>query len=98
MNARSPGLRRAGGRDHPSVLRRRSRAGVALSSGGKAIESDVTLFAVGGSTTSARLVTFLETPPVAADPSSTADELFHALCVYRQADDFDIVHNHIPNR
>jgi glycosyltransferase involved in cell wall biosynthesis len=55
---------------------------------------EVTLFAVGGSSTSARLVTFLDAPPVAADPGSFADELFHTLSAYRRAEDFDVIHDH----
>lgn len=55
---------------------------------------DVTLFAVGGSSTSARLVTFLEAPPLAADPGSFADELFHTLSAYRRAEEFDVIHDH----
>jgi len=55
---------------------------------------DVTLFAVGGSSTSARLVTFLEAPPVAADPGSCADELFHTLSAYRRSEEFDVIHDH----
>ena len=37
---------------------------------------DVTLFAVGGSSSAARLVTFLTTPHP-ADPAAFADEIFH---------------------
>lgn len=55
---------------------------------------DVTLFAVGGSKTSARLVTFLDAPPLPADPASFADELFHTLSAYRRADEFDVIHDH----
>jgi glycosyltransferase involved in cell wall biosynthesis len=55
---------------------------------------DVTLFAVGGSRTRARLITFLEAPPVPTDPGSVADELFHTLSAYRHAGEFDVVHDH----
>lgn len=55
---------------------------------------DVTLFACGGSVTKARLVTFLEAPPLPADPASFADELFHTLSAYRHAEEFDVVHDH----
>ena len=55
---------------------------------------EVTLFAVGGSSTSARLVTFLKAPPVPGDPGSVADELFHSLSAYRRAETFDLIHDH----
>ncbi|HVA03552.1 MAG TPA: glycosyltransferase family 4 protein [Acidimicrobiales bacterium] len=55
---------------------------------------DVTLFAVGGSLTTARLVTFLEAPPHPADPGAFADEIFHTLSAYLHADDFDVIHDH----
>jgi len=55
---------------------------------------DVTLFAVGGSSTAARLVTFLEVPPHPADPGAFADEIFHTLSAYLRAEDFDLIHDH----
>ena len=55
---------------------------------------DVTLFAVGGSKTSAHLVTFLDAPVLPDDPASFADELFHTLSTYRRARRFDVVHDH----
>ncbi|HMK62260.1 MAG TPA: glycosyltransferase family 4 protein [Acidimicrobiales bacterium] len=55
---------------------------------------DVTLFAVGGSSTAARLVTFLEAPPHPADPGAFADEIFHTLSAYLHAEDFDVIHDH----
>lgn len=55
---------------------------------------EVTLFAVGGSVTDARLVTPLDLPPVPGDPAAVADELFHALSAYRHADQFDVIHDH----
>lgn len=55
---------------------------------------DVTLFAVGGSSTAGRLVTFLEAPPHPADPGAFADEIFHTLSAYLHAEDFDVIHDH----
>ena len=55
---------------------------------------DVTLFAVGGSSTAARLVTFLEAPPHPADPGAFADEIFHTLSAYLRAEDFEVIHDH----
>jgi glycosyltransferase involved in cell wall biosynthesis len=55
---------------------------------------DVTLFAVGGSLTSARLVTPLDAPPLPADPGSFADEVFHTLSAYVHAEEFDVIHDH----
>jgi len=55
---------------------------------------DVTLFAVGGSFTAGRLVTFLEAPPHPADPGAFADEIFHTLSAYLRAADFDVIHDH----
>jgi glycosyltransferase involved in cell wall biosynthesis len=55
---------------------------------------DVTLFASGGSTTKATLVTPLEQPP---DPHLLGNawyDAFHALASYLRADEFDIIHDH----
>jgi glycosyltransferase involved in cell wall biosynthesis len=55
---------------------------------------DVTLFASGGSTTKAELVSPLEIPP---DPSLLGNVWFdthHALHAYLQASEFDVVHDH----
>lgn len=55
---------------------------------------DVTLFALGGSVTDARLVSFLESAPPMDDPGAFADELFHTVSAYRLADRFDVIHDH----
>jgi glycosyltransferase involved in cell wall biosynthesis len=65
-----------------------------LADGLSARGHDVTLFAVGGSSTSARLVTALELPPVPGDPGAVADEVFHTLSAYLHADEFDVIHDH----
>jgi len=55
---------------------------------------DVTMFAVGGSKTSARLVAPLEAPAIPTDPAAVADEIFHTLSAYVRAEEFDVVHDH----
>jgi glycosyltransferase involved in cell wall biosynthesis len=55
---------------------------------------DVTVFAVGGSSTSARLVTPLDAPPIPSDPGAFADEVFHTLSAYLHAEEFDVIHDH----
>lgn len=55
---------------------------------------DVTLFALAGSVTSARLSSVLDTGPRLDDPGAFADELAHVVAAYRQADRFDVVHDH----
>ena len=55
---------------------------------------DVTLFASGGSTTPARLVTPMPEPP---DPALLGNPWFdahHAITAYLQADEFDLIHDH----
>jgi glycosyltransferase involved in cell wall biosynthesis len=55
---------------------------------------EVTLFASGGSTTKAQLVSPLEEPP---DPSLLGNVWFdaaHAVSAYLVADEFDVVHDH----
>jgi glycosyltransferase involved in cell wall biosynthesis len=55
---------------------------------------EVTLFASGGSTTKAALVTPLEQPP---DPHLLGNawyDAFHALASYLRADEFDVIHDH----
>lgn len=55
---------------------------------------DVTLFAAGGSRSSARVVSVLEAPPVIGDPASMADEIFHTLSAYLHEAEFDVIHDH----
>lgn len=56
---------------------------------------DVTLFASGGSTTKAKLVTYYDDPPgtiaIVTDPMV---ELPHVLGAYARAPEFDIIHDH----
>jgi glycosyltransferase involved in cell wall biosynthesis len=54
----------------------------------------VTLFASGGSRTSAELVTTVEQPVRLDEATSVADELYHTLTAYRQAARFDVIHDH----
>jgi len=54
----------------------------------------VTLFAVAGSHTSAKLVTTVERPPPPDDPRALDDDLFHTLSAYRHSAEFDIIHDH----
>ncbi len=55
---------------------------------------DVTLFASGGSRTSARLVTVFEEPPTTARIHESYWELAHALAAYNRHREFDVVHDH----
>ncbi|MDA8313373.1 MAG: glycosyltransferase family 4 protein [Actinomycetota bacterium] len=55
---------------------------------------DVTVFAAPGSSTRARLVTPLTSAPLLGDPASAADEQFHVVSAYLQAEQFDVVHDH----
>jgi glycosyltransferase involved in cell wall biosynthesis len=55
---------------------------------------DVTLFAAGGSTTKAELVTPLEVPPEPRELGNPWYDAFQALASYLRVDDFDIVHDH----
>ncbi|MFM7068125.1 MAG: glycosyltransferase, partial [Actinomycetes bacterium] len=55
---------------------------------------DVTLFASGGSSTGARLVSPLESTPDAAVLGNIWDETAHVLDAYRRADEFDVIHDH----
>lgn len=55
---------------------------------------DVTLFAVDGSRTAARLVCTTAEPPHPDDPGSAADELAHVLHAYLRAGEFDLIHDH----
>jgi glycosyltransferase involved in cell wall biosynthesis len=56
---------------------------------------NVTLFASGGSATSARLVSPLkEAPGIDGGLGSLDDEMFHALSAYEMADQFDVIHDH----
>jgi glycosyltransferase involved in cell wall biosynthesis len=54
----------------------------------------VTLFASGGSETSAELVTTVENPVRLDESTSVADDLVHALTAFRQAARFDVIHDH----
>lgn len=55
---------------------------------------DVTLFASGGSSTGARLVSPLEVPPPATQLGNVWDETTHVLDAYRRAGEFDVIHDH----
>jgi glycosyltransferase involved in cell wall biosynthesis len=55
---------------------------------------DVTLFASGGSTTKAKLVSPMREPPDPRELGNTWIEAFHALSACLQADDFDVLHDH----
>jgi glycosyltransferase involved in cell wall biosynthesis len=55
---------------------------------------EVTLFASGGSSTGARLVSPLEVPPAAVDLGNVWDETTHVLAAYRRAGEFDVIHDH----
>ena len=55
---------------------------------------DVTLFASGGSSTGARLVSPLEVPPAPVDLGNVWDETTHVLDAYRRAGEFDVIHDH----
>ena len=55
---------------------------------------DVTLFAAPSSLTSAHLISTIHMPSALGDPASLADELCHNAAAFREADDFDIIHDH----
>jgi glycosyltransferase involved in cell wall biosynthesis len=55
---------------------------------------DVTLFASGGSRTSATLVSPLAAPPPPPDLGRGPDDVFHAASAYLRAGEFDVVHDH----
>ena len=55
---------------------------------------DVTLYASGGSHTKAKLVSPLEVAPNPRDLGNPWYDAFHALSVYLDVDQFDIVHDH----
>jgi glycosyltransferase involved in cell wall biosynthesis len=55
---------------------------------------EVTLFASGGSQTSARLVSPMTEPPGLGNDGSTSHEAFHSLSAYRRAEEFDVIHDH----
>lgn len=55
---------------------------------------DVTLFALAGSVTAARLSSVIDTGPGLDDPGAFADELAHVVAAYRQAATFDVIHDH----
>lgn len=55
---------------------------------------EVTLFASGGSSTSARLVTPLPHPPPPAQLGSAPEDVFHAVSAYLRAGEFDLIHDH----
>ena len=54
----------------------------------------VTLFASGGSVTSARLVTPLVTSAPLGDPAAITDEIYHVTAAYLHAGKFDVIHDH----
>lgn len=55
---------------------------------------DVTLFASGGSTTRARLVSPLEHPPDPALLGNVWYDAYHTLASFLRADEFDVIHDH----
>jgi glycosyltransferase involved in cell wall biosynthesis len=55
---------------------------------------DVTLFASGGSSTGARLVSPLAVPPAPSDLGSGPEDLFHTTSAYLRAGEFDVIHDH----
>jgi glycosyltransferase involved in cell wall biosynthesis len=55
---------------------------------------DVTLFASGGSTTKAHLVSPLEEPPDPALLGTVWFDAYHALATYMEVGGFDVVHDH----
>lgn len=55
---------------------------------------DVTLFASGGSRSSAKVVSPLEDPPDPALLGNPWFDSFHALSAYLDANDFDVIHDH----
>jgi glycosyltransferase involved in cell wall biosynthesis len=55
---------------------------------------DVTLFASGGSSTRARHVAPLPSPPDPRALGDPAEDVFHAFAAYLEASDFDVIHDH----
>lgn len=55
---------------------------------------DVTLFASGGSTTKAKLISEFDEPPGGTKLGQVWYEVIHAVSTYRYADEFDIIHDH----
>ncbi|GIU88858.1 MAG: glycosyl transferase [Acidimicrobiia bacterium] len=55
---------------------------------------DVTLFASGGSSTKATLVTPMQEPPEPAELGNPWYDAFHALTAYQHVEGFDVVHDH----
>jgi glycosyltransferase involved in cell wall biosynthesis len=55
---------------------------------------DVTLFASGGSRTSAHLVSPMEVPPDPRELGNPWFDAYHALASYLQVEGFDVVHDH----
>jgi glycosyltransferase involved in cell wall biosynthesis len=55
---------------------------------------DVTLFASGGSVSSAKVVSPMATPPDPRDLGNAWYDGYHALSAYLQVDGFDVVHDH----
>ena len=54
----------------------------------------VTLFAIRGSATRARLVETTDDPPHPDDPAAAFDDVAHSLTAYFRADEFDVIHDH----
>lgn len=67
----------------------------ALTDGLVAAGHEVTLFASGGSRTTAHLSTVYDTPPT-ADLGDAIVELPHVFAAHREAAGFDMVHDHTP--
>jgi len=55
---------------------------------------DVTLFAVAGSHTRARLVATVDTPPHPDDPEAVLTEAVHTLGPFLRSGEFDVIHDH----
>jgi glycosyltransferase involved in cell wall biosynthesis len=55
---------------------------------------DVTLFASGGSTSKAKVVSPMAPPPDPRELGNPWYDAFHALSAYKQIDGFDVVHDH----
>lgn len=55
---------------------------------------DVTLFASGGSTSKAKVVSPMAEPPDPRELGNPWYDAFHALSAYKQVDGFDVVHDH----
>ncbi len=66
----------------------------ALTEGLVAAGHDVTLFAAPGSVTRARLVSPLTAPIPLGDPAGLSDEIYHLTAAYREAQSFDVIHDH----